>query len=84
MTENIKPILFVKVSLSLEDTRVFDSLSNGLQQKFSDYLTLLVNIESQKQIFEVKVLSPYNQTREDYKEIYDEVKSYLTNLQKTK
>ena len=84
MTENIKPILFVKVSLSLEDTGVFDSLSNALQQKFSDYLTLLVNLESQKQIFEVKVLSPYNQNEEEYKEIYDEVKSYLTNLQKTK
>ena len=84
MTENIKPILFVKVSLSLEDTRVFNSLSNALQQKFSDYLTLLVNIESQKQIFEVKVYSPYNQNQEEYKEIYDEVKSYLTNLQKTK
>ena len=83
MTENIKPILFVKVSLSLEDTRVFNSLSNALQQKFSDYLTLLVNIESQKQIFEVKVYSPYNQNQEEYKEIYDEVKSYLTNLQKT-
>ena len=84
MKENIKPILFVKVSLSLEDTRVFNSLSNALQQKFSDYLTLLVNIESQKQIFEVKVYSPYNQNQEEYKEIYDEVKSYLTNLQKTK
>lgn len=83
MKENIKPILFVKVSLSLEDTRVFNSLSNALQQKFSDYLTLLVNIESQKQIFEVKVYSPYNQNQEEYKEIYDEVKSYLTNLQKT-
>ena len=84
MTENIKPILFIKLSLSLEDTGVFESLSYNLQQKFSDYLTLLVNLESQKQIFEVKVLSPYNQNKEEYKEIYNEVKSYLANSQKTK
>ncbi|MHC1627633.1 MAG: hypothetical protein ACXQTI_02220 [Candidatus Nezhaarchaeales archaeon] len=85
MTEYIKPILFVKVSLSVEGYReVFNSLPNALQEKFSDYLIFFVNLESEEQIFEAKVLSPYNQNEEDYKQVYDEVKSYLTNLQKTK